>query len=393
MLTVTAPDIAPPSHPAVPRLKINPELIVSFVDGVVTFHLPSTHRTWRSDAGTLRVLGAACDPQGVELRALAREFTRESLLAALESLMESKVLVPDEEETGLPIAWRDWGEAAWFLHLATKDTRFAIEPEAQLSVAQDVSSSPMPARYKCLCTGGTPIELPRPRAVPAASFSEVLINRRTCRHFTDRLLTLAEVSDLCFYTGGVVFENETRYFGTVLKKCSPSPGARHGTEMYLALRNCAGVAPGIYHYCVCHHRLNRVHDADPSAVLSETLVSQDYFAAAPLVVFFTCVVERLMWKYKGPRIYRLTHLEVGHYCQNFLLTGTALGLGVFCTGALAETVIEGLLGIDGIHEFPLYTAGAGYELEKADHRRGVILSENLPAGLEPKLPGDVYVPA
>lgn len=93
--------------------------------------------------------------------------------------------------------------------------------------------------------------------------------------------------------------------------------------------------------------------------LAEALLQQTYFIDAGLCCFFTCVVSRLMWKYKSPRAYRLAHLEAGHYCQNLLLAGTALGLGVYCTAAIADSVIEKALGIDGVEECLLYAAGAG----------------------------------
>jgi SagB-type dehydrogenase family enzyme len=222
--------------------------------------------------------------------------------------------------------------------------------------------------------------------IEAESFSQVLLARRTCRNFSDAALTLGEVADLAFYTGGVVFENDTRYFGKVLKKCAPSPGARHGTEVYFAVQRCEGVEPGLYHYCAEHHCLNRASDVEVGEFLPAALVGQDYFAAAPLVVFFTCVVTRLMWKYKGPRVYRLAHFEAGHYCQNLLLAGTALGLGVFCTGALADSAIEEALGVDGVEEVALYTAGAGRERGSPYRREAVTLSAHLPAGARPKLP-------
>jgi SagB-type dehydrogenase family enzyme len=379
--------LAPPAETRT-AFRINPELIVSFAGGEVTLTVPGAHRTLRSDAATLGLLAAASDPNGQALAALTRDYTPASLEEGLMALADAGILVEANAPAGLAEAWRDWGEPAWFLHLASRDTRFAIEPEEQLAMAAEVGSTPPPPRYKCLCRGsaGT-VALPRPRPVPAGSFSEVLLRRRTCRHFADAPLRLQEVADLAFYTGGVLFENDTRYFGTVLKKCAPSPGARHGTEMYLVLRRCEGAEPGVYHYCVRHHCLNKVSAVRPEEFLPAALVRQDYFAAAPLVVFFTCVVGRLMWKYKGPRIYRLAHIEAGHYCQNFLLTGTALGLGVFCTGALAESVIEPVLGIDGVEEIALYTAGAGPERGEPYCREGVRLTDHLPPGQTPRLPG------
>jgi SagB-type dehydrogenase family enzyme len=376
-------------HRPLSRYRINPELIASFADGAMTLHVPGCHRRLGAEPVVLRLVQAVCEPTGTELAALEREYTSESLSDGLAALAAAGVLLNGEEEPRLPTAWQEWGEPAWFLHLASRDTRFAISADDQLAAAREVAGSQPPPRYKCLCDGnGLSLKLPRPR-LARQPLSETLLGRRTCRNFSAASLSLADVADLAFYTAGVVFENDTRYFGTVLKKCAPSPGARHATELYLVLRRCLEAPAGIYHYCVRHHRLNRLAEPNLDEFLPAALVGQDYFAAAPLVAFFTCVVRRLMWKYKGPRIYRLAHLEAGHYCQNFLLAGTSLGLGVFCTGALVESVIEPALGIDGVEEIALYTAGAGHEEGRPYSREGVRISDHLPGGSQPKLPGEV----
>ena len=40
------------------------------------------------------------------------------------------------------------------------------------------------------------------------------------------------------------------------------------------------------------------------------------------------------------RAYRDVLLEAGHFCQTFCLAATSLGLASFCTGALADSIIE-----------------------------------------------------
>jgi nitroreductase len=73
----------------------------------------------------------------------------------------------------------------------------------------------------------------------------------------------------------------------------------------------------------------------------------------------TAVFPRTEWQYPFPRAYRVVHLEAGHFCQTFCLTATALGLAPFCTAALADSVIETDLGIDGVSESVLYACGVG----------------------------------
>ena len=77
------------------------------------------------------------------------------------------------------------------------------------------------------------------------------------------------------------------------------------------------------------------------------------------MVFFTSVFARILWRYPYARAYRAALIESGHVCQTFLLAATRLGLAPFSVMALADSVIERDLGIDGISESVLYGAGVG----------------------------------
>jgi SagB-type dehydrogenase family enzyme len=68
---------------------------------------------------------------------------------------------------------------------------------------------------------------------------------------------------------------------------------------------------------------------------------------------------RQLWRYPYSRAYRAALIEAGHICQTFCLASTALGLAPFSVMALADSLIERDLGIDGITESVLYAAGVG----------------------------------
>jgi hypothetical protein len=51
--------------------------------------------------------------------------------------------------------------------------------------------------------------------------------------------------------------------------------------------------------------------------------------------------------------------EAGHACQTFCLVATWLDLAPFCTMAVADSLVEKTLGIDGVTETVLYAAGVG----------------------------------
>ena len=65
-------------------------------------------------------------------------------------------------------------------------------------------------------------------------------------------------------------------------------------------------------------------------------------------------------------IYRVSLIEAGHVCQTFCLVATSLGLAPFSTMALADSKVEKTLGIDGINESILYSAGVGHRPKDID---------------------------
>ena len=118
------------------------------------------------------------------------------------------------------------------------------------------------------------------------------------------------------------------------------------------------MAPGLYHYDPDRHGLRRVASASRASV-KRYLPVQDSFADAAAVFFMTAVYPRVQWKYRSPRAYRVVLIEAGHLCQTFCLVATWLGLAPFCTAALADSIIESYLGVDGLTESVLYAAGVG----------------------------------
>ena len=146
-------------------------------------------------------------------------------------------------------------------------------------------------------------------------------------------------------------------FGWMPLKTSPSGGARHAVEAYVAVRRVAGLAPGVYHYEAASHRLVRVRRGLPARTLAACVPHQAWMAGAPAMVFMTAVFARAQWRYQTPRAYRTVLAEVGHHAQTFCLLATQQALAPFCTMALADTVTERLLGVDGLREAALYAVG------------------------------------
>ncbi|ASA97405.1 SagB/ThcOx family dehydrogenase [Anoxybacillus flavithermus] len=372
------------------KYKLAPDLVITYVNRKPQLRIPSQHRRFEVDSKVMSVVSAFTGNPEETSHRLEKTISKNTIQAIVNKLIDVGVLISANEQkqsqtSEIVMEWAEWGESTWFVHLESRDANYKSSDEVGEEFME--SSGSPPPTYKCNCEKSN-ITLPKPSTLSNMTISDALTLRRTYRNFLPESIKLQELSDLLYYTGGILFTNSTRFFGRVAKKVAPSPGGRHATELYPVINNCEGLERGIYHYCQKHHALHLLSKMDDvKSFLGEALYGQDYFLDASVTVFYTSVIDRIKWKYKGARIYRLMHYETAHYAQNFLLAGTAHNLGVFTTAAFKESLVESKLGIDGVHEVAMYVTGAGQKDEIGPYARaGIELSENVPADFKIALP-------
>jgi SagB-type dehydrogenase family enzyme len=249
-----------------------------------------------------------------------------------------------------------WNPQAGFFHATTKDVRF-VSPRvaAYRAKAHGTPSAPPPAAIKRYPHHET-IDLEPPSG--RDEFARVLYARRTWRRYSASPVTIDELSTILALAAGVQHWVAGADIPIPLKT-SPSGGARHATEVYVVARHVQGLKQGIYHYAPARHGLTRIGRAVSKSRIRSYVPGSEYFANASAMVLFTSVFARILWRYPYARAYRAALIEAGHVCQTFLLAATRLGLAPFSVMALADSVIEHDLGIDGISESVLYAAGVG----------------------------------
>jgi SagB-type dehydrogenase family enzyme len=193
-------------------------------------------------------------------------------------------------------------------------------------------------------TTGTVIQLPAPRTTGDLSLEEALALRRSVRAFTDKALTLEEVSQLLWAAQGV-----TASWGG---RTAPSAGALYPLEVY------AAIPDGLLHYLPDGHRAETVSTADLRVALSEAAGGQAAVADGAAVLVVTAVPARTEAKY-GERAERYVQIEAGHVAQNVLLQAVALGLGGVPIGAFSDEEVAGVLALPP-GEIPLYLIPLGH---------------------------------
>jgi SagB-type dehydrogenase family enzyme len=284
----------------------------------------------------------------------------DSLRLALRKLVRSSLL--HRSDRRLPPAerkmeqWDEWNPAAGFFHFSTKDVPYqADDTEAVAFLKRRLIARSIPAETKQY---GKRVGVRLPRIPTNDAFSRVLLARRSWRKFGHELLSMRALSALMQLTFGAQKFIDLGAIGRAMLRTSPSAGARNPIEAYVAVRRVSGLRPGLYHYSPIEHRLVRLRKVS-SRTIQDYACGQTWCAQASVLVFMTAVFARTGWKYPTARAYRAVLLEAGHFCQTFCLVATALGLAPFCTAALADSIIERDLGLDGVSESVIYACGVG----------------------------------
>ncbi len=281
---------------------------------------------------------------------LLRRLVERSLL-----VVEGSPLWAAEADTG---DWK-WGDDALAFHFESRRASFGRSPDSDRAVLLELTQNdPPPPIYKD-CAGPT-VKLAGGGSMQAGELWETLRRRRTSRAFGHGIMPAEDLANLLLWTWGKLREVEVSGIGKLLLKTSPSGGARHPIEVYAAVRNVAEIDPGLYHYSVRRHDLTRIGPPIARDELIAACGEHHWVADSAVVFFMTAIVERTMWKYEHGRAYRILNLDAGHLGQTFTLVGTHMGYACFTTAATDDNLIERLVGVDGIHEFAVYTCVVGF---------------------------------
>jgi SagB-type dehydrogenase family enzyme len=195
----------------------------------------------------------------------------------------------------------------------------------------------------------TDITLPLPRHKSDVSLEETLLRIESVRRYSDKALTLQQLSQLLWAAQGV--KNDAG------KRTAPSAGATYPLGVYVVIGSVEGVATGVYKYEPFKHCLSKKQDGDFRQSLSAAALDQRFVAQAPLDIVVAAVYERTTGRY-GKRGVRYVDMEAGHAAQNVCLQAVALGLGTVVVGAFEDDEVTAVLKLLD-NEIPLYIIPVG----------------------------------
>lgn len=344
------------------RYRRSPCVIAAWVANQLIFENYATQVRAKAAPIACELLDACGDWQSIaELANRLPQYQQKSLQTAARQLVQATLLQSSQrssnsiEET--IHQWKHWHPSAAYFHFATRDGAYESDETAIAEHFHKLADRmPMPSPVK---------HYPKSRGVamhpPAGDgdFRHLLLARRTWREFSRESVSYQDLSTLFWLTFRIQAWCDFYGVGRLALKTSPSGGARHPIEVYVAARNVKGLSRGLYHYAADAHALEYLRDLPSQRFLRSLTPTQDWCSEAAAMVFMTAVFARDHWKYPMPRAYRAVLIDAGHLCQTFCLTATWLGLAPYSTMALSDSKIEKLLELDGVSEGAIYLAGVG----------------------------------
>lgn len=212
-----------------------------------------------------------------------------------------------------------------------------------------------------------------PLSEEALKVATLLRQRHSTRSFDDKQqITLAELAQFLDGSARVLSQATTAADPSegipalaYTMRPYPSAGASYELELYLAVKNCEGLAPGLYHYDAEEHALTPI--AVPDDALAAVLTGAQYAMGADdtpqLVITIAARFGRVSWKYSA-LAYSLILKDAGVLLQTFYLMATAMGLGGCAIGIANIDVFAKMTGLDFHVEGPLAQFALGRALRR-----------------------------
>lgn len=232
---------------------------------------------------------------------------------------------------------------------------------------------PQPPLYK-EPMGGTVTALPdHYRDLPMKKdILEILYKRKSSRVYTQKQVSLLELSYLLWATQGVKAVRGQNYATIRTVACG---GARHEFECYLAVRQVEGLKPGYYHYMPDRHAVELIKEFDLSdevqeelwkKEISESLCGQNWSWKANVIFYYSVIPYRAEWRY-GIWAHRTALIDAGHITQNLYVACSSLELGACAIASVDTETANQMFGMDGREEFIFYAATMG-TISEADQK-------------------------
>lgn len=166
--------------------------------------------------------------------------------------------------------------------------------------------------------------------------NQLLNERKTCRSYLDRPMTIDQVQSLCASGYGLV--------GTDGRHSVPSGGGLYPLKVFIIVdRDQIALPAGYYEYNPVSECLIRFSSAVDTEQLKYCFNSENFYGSSVQIVI-AGNLDRQGYKYAN-RSYRLCLIEVGHVVENITLAAIELGLGSCEFGGIIDEAMRNELNM------------------------------------------------
>lgn len=212
------------------------------------------------------------------------------------------------------------------------------------------------------------------------AFAKLLRARHSTRDFDNQQpITLAELAHFLGCTARVLTKWQSPIdFGDgeqgplidYTTRPYPSGGSSYELELYLAVTNCEGLAPGFYHYDADQHVLIpiEVRPQDLATMLNAAEFAMDASGAPQILLTITARFSRISWKYSA-LAYSLILKDVGVLIQTLYLAAADMDLGGCAIGTNNIDLFARMTGLEFHVEGPVGQFAIGRRMPEMTDRQ------------------------
>ncbi len=214
---------------------------------------------------------------------------------------------------------------------------------------------PLPAVTPPRSDAAAVVDLPRPTASTGGlSLADALERRRSIRDYAEDPLTVDELAVFLHRS----FRDRARFDPlpgdgqeSKVSRPYPSGGGLYEHELYLTVRRCDGLSPGIYHYDALRHRLELItsDEAHARAMLAVAAAATGHPASPDVLLTLTARFARMSWRYRSIA-YANVLRTTGAIYQTMYLIATDLDLAPCALGNGDADLAARVLGLDYLRE-------------------------------------------
>ncbi len=185
-------------------------------------------------------------------------------------------------------------------------------------------------------------------------FSKVLRKRRSCRSFSDKLLTLDQIGSICHYAY------------CIDEHVVPSGGALYPLKIYVTIEKAqGGIKAGYYEYDAEKDVLILFNEKVDEEQLKYCFNQERMPFGSSVQIIIAADLRRQTFKYAN-RGYMLTQVEIGHVAENINLYCAENGIGACEMGGIQDEPLKNELELDE-DVWPFIAIPIGYCAETETH--------------------------